>query len=170
MIEVKVWNLAVDEKHQFPVVILQSLDESKRLPIWIGSPEASAIALEMGGKKFQRPLTHDLLVSILNGLGAKVRRVEITDLRENTFYAKIYVEANGELLAIDARPSDSLVVALKTKARIYVAPHLFSTELDALLQTETPAPAVEGSDEERALELKTFLENLNPKDFGKFSF
>jgi len=170
MIEVKVWSLAVDEKNQFPVVILQSLDGTKRLPIWIGPPEASAIAMEIAGKKFQRPLTHDLLVSILNGMGAKVRRVEITDLRENTFYAKVYLEANGELLAVDSRPSDSLAVALKTKARIFVAPHLFSSELDSLLQTEASAPAVEPSEEQRATELKAFLENLNPKDFGRFTF
>jgi hypothetical protein len=170
MIEVKVWSLAVDEKNQLPVVILQSLDGTKRLPIWIGPPEASAIAMEIAGKKFQRPLTHDLLVSILAGLGAKVRRVEITDLRDTTFYAKIYLEANGELLAVDARPSDSLAVALKSKARIFVAPQLFSTELDALLQSETASSGEEPSEEERASELKSFLENLNPKDFGKFSF
>jgi len=126
--------------------------------------------MEIAGKKFQRPLTHDLLVSILNGMGAKVRRVEITDLRENTFYAKVYLEANGELLAVDSRPSDSLAVALKTKARIFVAPHLFSSELDSLLQTEASAPAVEPSEEQRATELKAFLENLNPKDFGRFTF
>ena len=170
MIEVKVWSLAVDEKNQFPVVILQSLDGTKRLPIWIGPPEASAIAMEIAGKKFQRPLTHDLLVSILQGLGAKVRRVEITDLRENTFYAKIYLEAGGELLAVDARPSDSLAVALKSKARIFVAPHLFSSELDALLQSETNPTAAESMDEQRVRDLKSFLENLNPKDFGKFTF
>jgi bifunctional DNase/RNase len=170
MVEVKVWSLAVDEKNQFPVVILQSLDGSKRLPIWIGPPEASAIAMEIAGKKFQRPLTHDLLVSILAGLGAKVRRVEITDLRENTFYAKIYLEANGELLAIDARPSDSLALALKSKARVFVAPHLFAGEIDSLLQSESAPPAEEQSEEERVAELKSFLDNLNPKDFGKFSF
>jgi bifunctional DNase/RNase len=170
MIEVKVWNLVVDEKHQSPVVILQSVDGTKRLPIWIGPPEASAIAMEITGKKFQRPLTHDLLVSILNGLGAKVRRVEITDLRENTFYAKIYLEAHGELLAVDARPSDSLAVALKSKARIFVAPHLFSSELDVLLQTEGSAQREEPSEEEKARELRSFIENLNPKDFGRFTF
>lgn len=170
MVEVKVWSLALDEKNQLPVVVLQSLDGTKRLPIWIGPPEASAIAMEIAGKKFQRPLTHDLLVSILAGLGAKVRRVEITDLRETTFYAKIYLEAGGELITVDARPSDSLAVALKCKARIFVAPHLFSSELDALLQTEAASEAEEPTDEERATELKSFLENLNPKDFGKFSF
>jgi hypothetical protein len=170
MIEVKVWSLGVDEKNQFPVVILQSLDGTKRLPIWIGPPEASAIAMELAGQKFQRPLTHDLLMSVLNGLGAKVRRVEITDLRENTFYAKIYLEAGGELLALDARPSDSIALAQKAKARIFVAPHLFSTELDALMQTDPAPPSDEADDEERARELKSLLENMNPKDFGRFSF
>jgi uncharacterized protein len=170
MVEVKVWRLAVDEKNQFPVVILQSVDGSKRLPIWIGPPEASAIAMEIAGKRFQRPLTHDLLMAILQGLGAKVRRVEITDLRENTFYAKIYLEAAGELIAIDARPSDSLAVALKSKARIFVAPHLFSSELDALIQTESAPVAEEPSDAERAGELKDYIESLDPKDFGRFTF
>lgn len=170
MVEVKVWSLAVDEKNQFPVVILQSMDGTKRLPIWIGPPEASAIAMEIAGKKFQRPLTHDLLMAVVQGLGAKVRRVEIIDLRENTFYARIYLEAGGDLIAIDARPSDSLAVALKSKARIFVAPHLFSSELDALLQTEAGPAQEEPNDAERAGELKNFLENLNPRDFGKFTF
>lgn len=170
MIEVKVWSLALDEKNKFPVVVLQSLDGEKRLPIWIGPQEASAIAMEVAGKKFQRPLTHDLLVSILNGLGVKVRRIEITDLRENTFYAKIYLELRGELLTVDARPSDSLAVALKCKARIFVAPHLFSSEFDSLLQTEPTPPTDAATEEERAKELKEFLENLNPKDFGRFFF
>lgn len=168
MIQVKVWSLAVDEKNQFPVVILQSLDGSKRLPIWIGPPEASAIAMEVAGKKFQRPLTHDLIVSILAGLNAKVSRVEITDLRDNTFYAKIYLELDGQIVAIDARPSDSLAVALKSKAKIYVAPKLFTDELDRLVQTNEEES--EPSDEERTRQLKDFLENLNPKDFGKFRF
>jgi bifunctional DNase/RNase len=168
VIQVKVWSLAVDEKNQFPVVILQSLDGSKRLPIWIGPPEASAIAMEVAGKKFQRPLTHDLIVSILAGLNAKVSRVEITDLRDNTFYAKIYLELDGQIVAIDARPSDSLAVALKSKAKIYVAPKLFTDELDRLVQTNEEES--EPSDEERTRQLKDFLENLNPKDFGKFRF
>ncbi|MEZ4653271.1 MAG: bifunctional nuclease family protein [Candidatus Eisenbacteria bacterium] len=92
MIEVKVWSLALDDKNNFPVVILQSVDGSKKLPIWIGPPEANAIAMEIAGKRFPRPLSHDLIVAILKGLGAKVPRVEITDLRDNTFFAKIYLE------------------------------------------------------------------------------
>lgn len=170
MVEVEVLSLAIDEKNQYPVVILQTLDGARRLPIWIGPPEASAIAMEIAGKRFQRPLTHDLLVSVLKGLQAKVRRVEICDLKQNTFYARIMIEAAGQILSIDARPSDSIALALKTKAKIFAAEELLTDELDRLIQVEGPARAPEQSDEERADELRRSIEDLNPKDFGKFSF
>ncbi len=170
MVEVEVLSLAIDEKNQYPVVILQTLDGARRLPIWIGPPEASAIAMEIAGKKFQRPLTHDLLVSVLKGLQAKVRRVEICDLKQNTFYARITIEAAGQILSIDARPSDSIAIALKTKTKIYAAEELLTDELDRLIQTEGPAKAPEQTEEERAEELRRFIENINPKDFGKYSF
>jgi hypothetical protein len=169
MVEVEVLSLAIDEKNQYPVVILQTLDGARRLPIWIGPPEASAIAMEIAGKKFQRPLTHDLLVSILKGLQARIRRVEICDLKQNTFYARITIEAAGQLLSIDARPSDSIALALKTKAKIFAAEELLTDELDRLIQSEGPAKAPEQTDEQRAEELRRFIENLNPKDFGKYS-
>ncbi len=170
MVEVQVLSLAIDDKNQYPVVILQTLDGNRRLPIWIGPPEASAIAMEIAGKKFQRPLTHDLLITVLKGLQAKVRRVEISDLRENTFFAKITIEAAGQILSIDARPSDSIALALKAKAKIYAAEELLSDELDRLIQAEGPAKAPEPTDEQRAEDLRRFIENLNPKDFGKYSF
>ena len=170
MIQVKVWSLAVDEKNQFPVVILQSLDGSKRLPIWIGPPEASAIAMEIAGKKFQRPLTHDLMVSMLTGLDVKVTRVEIVDLRENTFYAKVFLESGGEVVSVDARPSDSLALALKSKAKIFVAPKLFTDELERLVQAEPETEDGGLSEEDRARELKKFLEQQDPRDFGRFTF
>lgn len=170
MVEVEVLSLAIDEKNQYPVVILQTLDGSQRLPIWIGPPEASAIAMEIAGKKFQRPLTHDLLVSILKGLQAKVTRVEICDLKDNTFYAKVTIEAAGQILSVDARPSDSIALALKTKARIFAAKELLTDELDRLIQTEVPGKGEEKTDEQKAEELRKFIENLNPKDFGKFQF
>ncbi len=169
MVEVEVLSLAIDEKSQYPVVILQTLDGTRRLPIWIGPPEASAIAMEIAGRKFQRPLTHDLIVSILKGLQAKIRRVEICDLKQNTFYARITIEAAGQLLSIDARPSDSIALALKTKAKIFAADELLTDELDRLIQSEGPAKAPEQTEEQRAEELRRFIENLNPKDFGKYS-
>lgn len=169
MVEVEVLSLAIDEKNQYPVVILQTLDGGRRLPIWIGPPEASAIAMEVAGKKFERPLTHDLIVSILKGLQAKIRRVEICDLKKNTFFARITIEAAGQILSIDARPSDSIALALKTKAKIFAAEELLTDELDRLIQSEGPAKAPEKTEEQRAEELRRFIEDMNPKDFGKYS-
>jgi bifunctional DNase/RNase len=123
VIEMELVGVRVEMPSSSPIALLREVGGSRRvLPIFIGAPEATAIAMELAGKKFQRPLTHDLLMAVLNGLGAKVRRVEITDLRENTFYAKIYLEAAGELLAIDARPSDSIALAQKA-ATSESAPH-----------------------------------------------
>ena len=168
LVEVVVWTLAVDQKSQHPVVILKDVAGDRKIPIWIGHPEASVIAMELTGRTFQRPLTHDLLVNFLKGLGGRLQRVEITDLRENTFFAKIYVAHGEEILAIDARPSDSIALALKTKARIYADMRLFSSEIDSLL-TGAGATA-EDSEEQRAEELREFIEKLDPKDFGKFRF
>ncbi|MCK4412919.1 MAG: bifunctional nuclease family protein [Candidatus Eisenbacteria sp.] len=168
LVEVVVWTLAVDQKNRVPVVILKDAAGERKLPIWIGPQEASVIAMELAGRKFQRPLTHDLLKSVLKGLGTRVRRVEICDLLDNTFYAKIFLDHGGEILCIDARPSDSIALALKAKARIYVEAKLFSSELDNLL-LET-SEAADASDEQRAEDLKEFIERLDPKDFGKFRF
>lgn len=168
LIEVVVWTLAVDQKNQYPVVILKDAQGERKIPIWIGHQEASVIAMELAGRKFQRPLTHDLLVSMLRGLNGRIQRVEITELRESTFFAKIYVERDGEILCIDARPSDSIALALKAKARIYADPKLFSGEIDSLLAGA--GISAEDSEEQRAEELREFIENLDPKDFGKFRF
>lgn len=168
LVEVVVWTLAIDQKNQYPVVILKDAEGDRKIPIWIGHQEASVIAMELAGKRFQRPLTHDLLVSVLKGLSGRVQRIEITDLEDNTFYAKIYVEYRGEMLCIDARPSDSIALALKTKARIYADAKLFSGEIESLLAGA--GISSEDSDEHRAEELREFIENLDPKDFGKFRF
>jgi bifunctional DNase/RNase len=168
MVEVVVETLAVDQKNQSPVVILKDAMGDRKIPIWIGHPEASVIAMELAGRRFPRPLTHDLIASILKGLGVRVQRVEISDLQENTFYAKIYLERGDEVLCIDARPSDSIAIALKTKAKIFAAAKLFSSEIDSLLAGA--GSSSEGSDQPRAEDLREFIENLDPKDFGKFHF
>lgn len=168
LVEVVVWSLAVDQKNRVPVVILKDASGERKLPIWIGNQEASVIAMELAERKFQRPLTHDLLNSMLKGLGAKVQRVEICDLIENTFYAKIYIESPAGVLCVDARPSDSIALALKAKARIYVDPKLFSSELDHLLSEASRA--ADEDEEQRAEDLKEFIEKLDPRDFGKFRF
>ena len=162
MVEVKVWGLALDEKNKVPVVILQEIQGKRRLPIWIGPNEASAIAMEMDGKKFQRPLTHDLMATMLHGLKAIVSRVEISDLRENTFFARILVERGDEVLVIDARPSDSIALALRMHSQIFVEPRLLAEDF------ETALPEQAQSEDEKAEELRRWIEELNPKDFGKF--
>jgi uncharacterized protein len=168
LLEVVVWTLAVDPRSEAPVVILKDAASDRKLPIWIGQSEAQVIAMELAGRRFPRPLTHDLMLSTLKGLEARVQRVEIAALVENTFYAKIYIERGGVILCIDARPSDSIALALKAKAKIYADAKLFSDELDHLLASADGAGEETG--ETRAEELKEFIENLDPKDFGKFRF
>jgi len=158
VVEVKVANLAFDPRVKSHVVILKEVEGDRVLPIWIGTNEANAIAREVAGQRFQRPLTHDLVATVVEGLKARVTRVLISDLRENTFFANIIVEHGTEVLSVDARPSDSIAVALRTKAPIFVD--------DRLLEHQ---PQLEKSEEEKAEELRRYLENLDPEDFGKYN-
>ena len=162
MIPVRVGGLAIDERTKSPVVLLQEIEGSRVLPIWIGPMEASAIHSELTGKKFQRPLTHDLLLSVIEGLRGKVSRVVISDLKESTFFAHIYLEGGHGPVSVDARPSDSIAVALRSRAPIFI--------LDSLFEKSTQAPGPEApaekSPEEKAEELRRYLEGLHPEDFG----
>lgn len=159
MIEAKVNGLALDMTTNSPVVILSTSDSDRLLPIWIGHYEALAIAMELSGVTSRRPLTHDLLKSVIATLGGKVQKVEVTELKEQTFYAKIYVEMDGSILKIDARPSDSIALALKTKVPLYVAEELFQLK----------RPDKEGMDLSDPETLKERLKRINPEDFGKYS-
>jgi bifunctional DNase/RNase len=166
VIEVQVSGLAIDDKTKSPVVILQEVDGKRILPIWIGQNEANAIALELAGQKFQRPLTHDLLISVVRGLRAEVVKVLISELKENTFFATILLKHEGaEILAVDARPSDSIALALRAKSPIYVSEKLFDGGPGEKVETESLRHL---TDEEQAEELRRYLESLNPEDFGKF--
>lgn len=158
MVEMKVWKLALDDRTDTPVVILQELSGSRILPIWIGRGEARAIAMELASQKFQRPLTHDLLKTAIEGLGAKIRKVCIEDLKNNTFYAKIFIEKDDEIVGIDARPSDSIALALRAKSPIFIAEELLREQPDT----------AEMSEDERAEALRRYLDELDPEDFGKF--
>ena len=158
VLEVKVNGLAFDPRVKSHVVVLKEVGGERVLPIWIGANEAQAIARELAGQRFQRPLTHDLVASLVDGLGAKVTRVLISDLRDNTFFASLVVEHEPDVLSVDARPSDSIAIALRCKAPIFVSEKL----LDQQIQTEQ-AP------EDRAEELRRYLENLDPEDFGKYN-
>jgi len=159
VIEVKINGLAVDAQAKSHVVILKEKEGERVLPIWIGPAEAQAIARELAGQRFPRPLTHDLLATIVEGLKARVTRVVISDLRENTFFAHLVIEKDGEVVAIDARPSDSIAVALRCGADVFVNEKLLNE----------PGEQEEPSPEEKAEELRRFLENLDPEDFGKYN-
>jgi uncharacterized protein len=178
MIEVKVQSLGLDRSSNTPVVILQEQDGTRVLPIWIGPGEASAIAMELAGMKFSRPLTHDLFASMLRGLGGTLQRVVITRVVENTYYAELVVQRGSEIFTVDARPSDSIAIALRLEATIFTSDELLDTtnveiaEADASeLGAEEPGGEARPAKSEglRAEELKEHLRRMNPEDFGRFT-
>jgi len=159
MLEVKVDGLALDMTTNSPVVILAAKEINKVLPIWIGHAEAWAIAMELSGVGAKRPMTHDLLKNVINSLSARVEKIEITELKEQTFYARVLLKDNGKLLEIDSRPSDSIALALKTKAPIYAEEGLFNLQMPGM-------PPDSKNDSES---LADRLKKINPEDFGKYS-
>jgi len=134
--EMKVGGLTVDPYTNTPIVLLKDLEEKDVVPIWIGFFEASAIATQLEEVKLVRPMTHDLLRNILDILGAQVLRVEVTDLRENTFYALIHIELNGAHYAIDSRPSDAIALALRTGSPIFVNEEVIEKSRKVELRSE----------------------------------
>jgi bifunctional DNase/RNase len=156
-VPVRVTGLVRDQRGN-PVVLLAAEDEEKVLPIWIGHAEGIAIELHLKGEKFERPLTHDLLRTTLESLGASVARVVVTELRENTFFAKIYLERENEVYVIDARPSDSIALALKTGAPMFVSQDVLANNRRSI---QSGGLEREKNDEE----LRRYLEDLDPGDF-----
>jgi len=174
MIEVRVQSLGLDRTSNTPVVILQEAGGSRVLPIWIGPGEASAIAMELAGMKFSRPLTHDLFASVIMGLGGTLQRVMVTKVVENTYYAELIVQRGSELFTIDARPSDSIAIALRMSAPIYTTDDLLEhTSIEMADAPDDAAATDEESDESaRGLtpdQLREYLRRMNPEDFGRFS-
>ncbi len=178
MIEVKVQSLGLDRTSNTPVVILQEKDGSRVLPIWIGPGEASAIAMELAGMKFSRPLTHDLFASVIRGMGGVLMRVMITRVVENTYYAELIVQRGGEVISIDARPSDSIAIALRMEAAIFTTEELLeNTAIEIADATGGPEDFVseggaEGEENVGGLspdELREYLKRMNPEDFGRFN-
>ena len=160
MIQAKINGLALDVTTNSPVVILSAQDsDNKLLPIWIGHYEAWAIAMELSGLSSQRPLTHDLLCSVIKTLGGTVIKIEVTELVNQTFFAKIHIQMNDSVFEIDARPSDSIALALKTKVPIYVADELFEIKSKGGKAPDSYTPE----------SLKERLKRINPEDFGKYS-
>jgi bifunctional DNase/RNase len=173
LLEVRVQGLILEPKQQQNIVILRELDGERILPIWIGPGEAQAIRRILAEEAFPRPLTHDLLHLVIEGLQGKVARIVISDLKDSTFYASVIIEREGPILAIDARPSDSVALALRAKAPIFVNEELLQLPAREAAEGETEEEddeeeKVELTEEEKAEQLRRFLEKLNPEDFGKF--
>ena len=169
MIEVVVSRLGLDSSTQSYVVILQEKDGQRLLPIWIGQPEAESIVMQMHNVKRPRPLTHDLCKSIIVGLGGSLQKVQISRVEKNTYYAELHISRNGDMVQVDARPSDSIAIALRLSAPIFAAEELL-TDVQVEESTETfDAEALQGEQELNAEQLKEYLERLRPEDFGKFN-
>jgi bifunctional DNase/RNase len=171
-IKMSVGGLTLDPVTKTPIVVLKDEAESLNLPIWIGLLEATSMATELEGVKMARPMTHDLLRELLDRFGASVESIEVTELRENTFYAVIHIDIAGKHVAIDARPSDAISLALRTESPIYVSHQVL--EASSILNEENAAAE---EDEEGAEttghdlsdvapeQWADILENLDPDDF-----
>jgi hypothetical protein len=146
-----------------PIVILKDLEEKKAIPIWIGIFEASAIATEIEKITFSRPMTHDLLNDILKLLNTEVVRVEIHDLRNNTFFANIHLLRDGKPIVVDARPSDAIAIALRAGAQIFVDEKVIEKSRNVDFGTK-----MTDLDRLKKEKMAEFLENLSPEDFGKY--
>ncbi|MGH9557074.1 MAG: bifunctional nuclease family protein [Terriglobales bacterium] len=157
-VEMKIRGLMMDPVTNMPIVILKDVSGDSVLPIWVGIYEANAIALEIEKVSTPRPMTHDLLKNVLMGLDTRVRKVVVNDLRDDTFFALIWLEREGRMISIDSRPSDALALALRLDCPIFVD--------DEVLKSSKLASAV--SDKVSSEELRKWLENLNDEDLGRY--
>jgi bifunctional DNase/RNase len=162
-IKMKVAGLTIDPLTNTPIVILKDLDEKKAIPIWIGLFEASAIATELEKITFSRPMTHDLIYEVLKTISVEVIKIEIHDLRNNTFFANIHLLKDGNTVVVDARPSDAIALALRANAPIFVAEKVIEKSRNVDFGTK-----ITELDNLKDEKLKEFLENLSPEDFGKY--
>ncbi len=160
MVEMRVEGLVFDPLTNTPIIILKDLDGERSLPIWVGYPEATAIALEMENVTTPRPMTHDLIKNIIDGLDVKINHILVNDLKSNTFYAVISVEnSNGSSINIDSRPSDAIAVALRLKTSIFVLQKV----LDSAKAIDMNVPNQEVDEET----FKKWIDDVKPSDFGK---
>ena len=157
-IEMTIKGLMVDPITNMPIVILRDKDGQKVLPIWVGVFEANAIALQIENVTPQRPMTHDLLNNVIRDLKADIQKIVVSDLKENTFFALIYLSVGGEVMAVDARPSDAIALALRAKAPIFVEERVIDN-------AKSVDPTPERGDADR---LQKWLENLDPDTMGKY--
>ncbi|OAG28375.1 bifunctional nuclease family protein [Thermodesulfatator autotrophicus] len=167
-VKMKVQAIALDPVSNSPVMLLKEEEGERTLPIWIGLLEATAIATRLENIQFSRPMTHDLLINILDHLGIKIPRIEVCDLRDNTYYALITLDIDGREVKIDARPSDAVAIALRTGADIWV--HEAVLEKSKLLEEEAKSEAsseTTGQDQDKE-KLKELLEKLDPSAISKY--
>ena len=157
-VEMKIRGLIVDPSTNMPIVLLKDPESEALLPIWVGIYEAQAIALEVEKAQAPRPLTHDLLKNLVHGLNAQVQRVVVTELKDDTFYAVIWMEQNGEVVAMDSRPSDALALALRADCPIFVDEEV----LRAAKVLPGPAEQVSSQD------VRKWLESLGDEDLGRY--
>jgi len=158
LVRMTVRGIALDPITNMPIIILKDVEEKRALPIWVGIFEANAIALELEKIATPRPMTHDLIKNILDGLGATVQQIVINDLKDNTFFAVIEVNYNGNMVSIDSRPSDAIALALRVNAAIFVTEKVVSKAKSMDIAEE----------KEETDRWKEWLENLKPEDFGKY--
>jgi hypothetical protein len=157
-VEMKIRGLTMDPVTQMPIVVLKDVNGNTVLPIWVGIFEANAIALEIEKVSTPRPMTHDLLKTVLLGLEAAVKKVVVSDLKDDTFYALIWLERGGEMISIDSRPSDALALALRLDCPIFVD--------DTVLKTSKLTNTV--NEKVQSDELRKWLEGLNDEDLGRY--
>lgn len=162
-VEMKVRGLALDPLSNMPIIILRDEEEKRSLPIWVGIFEANAIALELEKIATPRPMTHDLIKNIIESLEAKVAKIMVNDLRENTFFAEIHLKVGESEITVDSRPSDAIALALRVGAPIFVEEEVVRKAKS--VEVAKDAEIGRADDPEK---LKEWLENLKPEDFGKF--
>jgi bifunctional DNase/RNase len=157
--EVSIYGVSFDMVGKQPIVLLKTMDGNRFLPIWIGHPEAAAILMKLQGAPTPRPMTHDLVTDMLGELNARVSRISVTELRENTFYAVITLQVNDAEIEIDSRPSYALALAVRTSAPIFVADQVIDDSAIEFGAEEAP------EEQEVVDEFKKFLEDVSPDDF-----
>jgi hypothetical protein len=157
-VEMKIRGLMMDPVTNMPIVVLKDPSGDAVLPIWVGIYEANAIALEIEKVATPRPMTHDLIKNVLTGLESKVHKVVVTELRDDTFFAVIWIEREGRYISVDSRPSDALAIAMRLDCPIFVE--------DEVLKSSKLAATV--SDRVSNEELRKLLENMNDEDFGRY--
>ncbi len=158
-VEMKVRGLALDPVSNMPIIILRDEEEKRSLPIWVGIFEANAIALELEKIATPRPMTHDLIKNVLEAVEAKIEKIVVNDLRENTFFALIHLRMGEEEITVDSRPSDAIALALRAGAPIFV-------DDDVVRRAKSVETAPKEADDQE--KLKEWLENLKPEDFGRY--